>query len=322
MDYFTIQLNALVLDPEQYLNNFSIMRQNKVYKKEGFEGQKAIVIPRNILSTRCAKNPVISSLYITDIGYYPNAKFHYRTRQAGADQHILIYCHDGCGRAVIKGEQYSVEQGEFIIVPMKQAHIYQANEANPWTIYWVHFKGPAADAIVSMIKTKNNSYKGFIELSQTPIGLFDEIYNQLTRGYSNDNLVYANMSFWHYLVSIVFNNKLPGAVKMNGKDDIDKAIDYLTERVDQNLSLEDIAATVNLSPSHFSYVFKRKTGFSPIEYFNHLKIQQACQYLLFTNLRIKEIGDKIGINDPYYFSRMFRKVMGMSPKEYKDKRHQ
>jgi len=60
MDYFTIQLNTFVLDFELYLNNFSFMRQNKVHKKEGFEGQKAIVIPRNILSTRCAKNPVIS----------------------------------------------------------------------------------------------------------------------------------------------------------------------------------------------------------------------------------------------------------------------
>jgi AraC-like DNA-binding protein/quercetin dioxygenase-like cupin family protein len=298
------------------------MLPKKVHKKEGFEGQKAIVIPRNILSTHCAKNNVISSLYITDIGYYPKAEFHYRTRASGADQHILIYCHEGCGKAIIKGEHYSVEQGEFIIVPMKQPHIYQADENNPWTIYWSHFKGPAADGIVSMIKTQNNSFKGFIGFSEYPISLFNEIYSQLERGYSNDNLLYANMSFWHFLVSIAFNSKLPGAIKTNGKDDIDIAIDYLTERVDQTLTLEDVAAAVNLSASHFSYVFKRKTGFSPIEYFNHLKIQKACQYLLFTNLRIKEIGNKIGIDDPYYFSRMFTKVMGMSPKEYKDKRHQ
>jgi AraC-like DNA-binding protein len=298
------------------------MPEKKVYKKEGFEGQKAIVIPRNILATRCVKNAVINSLYITDIGYYPKAKFHYRTRQTGADQHILIYCHDGCGKAIIKGEHYTIQQGEFIIVPMKQAHVYQADETNPWTIFWVHFKGPVADAIVSMIKTKNNSFKGFIGFSQYPINLFDEIYNQLERGYSNDNLMYANMSFWHFLVSVIFNNRLPGVAKKSEQDDIDKAIDFLTQRIDQTLTLEDIAAAVNLSASHFSYVFKKKTGFSPIEYFNHLKIQKACQYLLFTNLRIKEIGDKIGIEDRYYFSRMFTKVMGMPPKEYKDKRHQ
>ena len=63
-----------------------------------------------------------------------------------------------------------------------------------------------------------------------------------------------------------------------------------------------------------------KTGFSPIEYFNHLKVQKACQYLLFTDLRVKEIADKLGIEDPYYFSRMFSKLMGMSPGTYRTKR--
>lgn len=298
------------------------MIEKKLYKKEGFEGQKAIVLPRKILAARCVKNGIINSMYITDIGYYPKAKFHYRTRQGGADQHILIYCHDGCGKALIKGVEYFVEQGEFIVVPMKQPHIYQADENNPWTIYWVHFKGSAADAIVSTLERKNNGFKGFVSLSQYPINLFNEIYSQLERGYSNDNLIYANMSLWHFLVSIIYNNKLPGTGKRNDKDEVDKAIDFLADRINHTLSLEEIAAAVNLSSSHFSYVFKRKTGFSPIDYFNHLKIQKACQYLLFTNLRIKEIGDKIGISDPYYFSRMFTKVMGMSPKEYKDKRHQ
>ena len=297
------------------------MIEKKPHKKEGFEGQKAIVIPRKILSARCAKNEIISPMYITDIGYYPKAKFHYRTRQAGADQHILIYCHDGCGKATIKGVEYIVEQGEFIIVPMKQPHIYQADETTPWTIYWVHFKGAAADAIVSMIEKTNKSFKGFIGFNQSPINLFNEIYSQLERGYSNDNLMYANMSLWYFLVNIIYNNKLPGVGKRNDKDEVDKAIDFLAERIERTLSLEEIAAAVNLSSSHFSYVFKRKTGFSPVEYFNHLKIQKACQYLLFTNLRIKEIGDKIGISDPYYFSRLFTKIMGMSPKEYKDKRH-
>ena len=293
----------------------------KLHKKEGFEGQKAIVIPRMILTSYCVKNPIINSLYITDIGYYPKAKFHYRVRQRGADQHILIYCHEGCGRAKIEAANYNVEQGEYVIVPMKKPHIYQADENNPWTIFWVHFKGASADAIVSMFETKHNGFKGFVRSNQQPLSLFNEIYGQLERGYSDDNVIYANMSFNHFLVSLIFNNKLPGATKQHDKNEIDKAIDFLSERIDQMLSLEDIAAAVNLSASHFCYMFKKKTGFSPIEYFNHLKIQKACQYLLFTELRIKEIGDKIGIDDPYYFSRVFTKVMGMSPKEYKRKRH-
>ncbi|HVS95503.1 MAG TPA: helix-turn-helix transcriptional regulator, partial [Puia sp.] len=59
----------------------------------------------------------------------------------------------------------------------------------------------------------------------------------------------------------------------------------------------------------------------PIEYFNHLKIQKACQYLLHTELRIKEIACKLGFEDPFYFSRMFHKLMGMSPNQYRVRKH-
>src|SRR5690606_24495582 len=102
-------------------------------------------------------------------------------------------------------------------------------------------------------------------------------------------------------------------------DEIDKAIDFLSTHLNQPLTVEEIASSVHLSVSHFSYLFKKKTGFTAIEYFNHLKIQQACQYLLFTELRVKEISYELGIDDPYYFTRIFTKVMDMSPNTYRKK---
>jgi len=101
---------------------------------------------------------------------------------------------------------------------------------------------------------------------------------------------------------------------------VELSINYMQENISQLLTLEDIARSVNFSASHYSALFRKKTGFAPIEYFNHLKIQKACQYLLYTELRIKEIADKLGIEDPYYFSRMFAKLMGQSPLQYRNKR--
>jgi AraC-like DNA-binding protein len=86
------------------------------------------------------------------------------------------------------------------------------------------------------------------------------------------------------------------------------------------LSLKEMADFSGLSVSHYSFIFKKKTGFPPLEYFNHLKIQLACQYLLFSEMKIKDIGEMLGINDPYYFSRSFRRIMGVSPKFYRESR--
>ena len=94
----------------------------------------------------------------------------------------------------------------------------------------------------------------------------------------------------------------------------------MQKNIDKALAISEIAGTVNLSPSHLTTTFKKKTGFTLIEYFNQLKTQKACQYLLFTDLRVNEIADKLGFDDPYYFTRMFTKIIGVSPVKYRSKR--
>ena len=84
------------------------------YKKEGFEGQRAIIIPRKILKEQCLDHPLIQNLFITDIGFYPKARGHFRERPHGCDQHILIYVASGCGHAEIKKESFQINAGEII----------------------------------------------------------------------------------------------------------------------------------------------------------------------------------------------------------------
>jgi len=257
---------------------------------------------------------------ITDIGYYPKAKFHSRERPRGADQHILIYCIDGQGWIKIQKNEYFIKAGEFFLVPALISHKYEASETDPWTIYWVHFTGDISNDIVSSMISQLGGYKGFIHYTEDRLNLFNNIYTQLEKGYSRDNMAYANMSFWYYLTTFMFEDKYYNSDKISKQDVTETAVNFMAKNIDQVINVDEIAQSVNLSVSHFTSMFKKKTGYPPIEYYNHLKIQKACQYLFFTDLRVKEISYKLGINDPYYFSRLFTKVMGVSPNEYRKKK--
>jgi AraC-like DNA-binding protein/mannose-6-phosphate isomerase-like protein (cupin superfamily) len=294
-----------------------------IKKKEGFQGQRAIVLPRKIIGDLCLTNAIIKGLYVTDIGYYPKARHHYRQRQHGADQHILIYCTEGKGQVQIEKKQYRLKPDDLIVIPAGSSHNYAADEKDSWTIYWIHFKGTIANAIVDTMITQFKGHHHSITYQLKRLELFDDIYGNLERGYGNDNVCYANMCLWHFLSSFLYDEKFNLPEKKQSKQDniIEPSINFMQQHLSEMLQLSDIANFVNLSVPHYSFLFRQKTGFAPIEYFNQLKIQKACQFLIFTDLRIKEIAEQLGIDDPYYFSRMFTRLMGVSPKEYRIKRH-
>jgi AraC-like DNA-binding protein len=96
-----------------------------------------------------------------------------------------------------------------------------------------------------------------------------------------------------------------------------KCDSFYAGKYQSHLSLHELSAHYNYSPSRFSSLFKQKTGYAPIDYFIQMKMQKATQLLDFTNKPIKDIASIFGFDDPYYFSRRFKKIIGMSPKKYR-----
>lgn len=288
-------------------------------KKDGFNGQRAIVLPGKIIKS-CETAALLNQLFITDIGFYPKAKFHYRERAAGSSQHILIYCIDGRGWLEINGQEMVVQAGEFLLVPAHTQHKYGSDENDPWSIYWLHFQGQAAGQLADVITAHRTRFTAPINFADERIRLFNSMYSTLESGYSADNLGYISMCCWHFMSSFCYPDVFQAPYNKEEKDAIDISIDFMQQQLHRSLSLQELANEVHISPSHYSALFRKKTGYPPLEYFNHIKVQKACQYLQFTTLQVKEIAYKLGINDPYYFSRFFSNIMGMPPLEYRNRK--
>jgi AraC-like DNA-binding protein/KaiC/GvpD/RAD55 family RecA-like ATPase len=100
---------------------------------------------------------------------------------------------------------------------------------------------------------------------------------------------------------------------------IKEAIKFLENNYNKDLSLSDIAKAVNLSPSHFNRLFKENTGYSCINYLTNLRIKKAEQLLKNVKYNVSEVAYKVGYTDPLYFSRIFKKYIGVSPIDYKNR---
>ena len=282
--------------------------------KDGFLGEQSIILPPMIVDIE-ERDPLVSSLYITDIGFYPMAEHHYRSRKNGIDQYVLIYCVDGKGWYRVGDKEYQVERNQYFILPAGVPHSYGSCEGQRWTIYWVHFKGAHAAiyaegaqkpqtigvAINSHISERNN--------------IFDEILNTLRAGNEIEDLRYASSLLHYYLASMRYLQQWRRAPQL--VDIVEAAIHYMEENIERRITLQDVTHYVGFSMSYFSAQFKRKTGVSPLAYFNRLKIRHACQLLEGTDLHVNQICYKLGFEDSLYFSRLFSKIMGVSPTTYR-----
>lgn len=282
--------------------------------KEGFVGQQMIVLPPDI-KRAASKNSITKGLYLTAIGYYPRASYHDRERRAGSPQHILIYCLDGKGYIETGKKRYDLTPNSYFIIPKGVAHHYGTSNSDPWSIYWAHFCGEHSDIFLSRYTRDLSPEVQRIPYDERRIELFNLIFLMLENNYSIRNMELANIKMQELLCSFIYHEELyPSYYKT---DYISGSIKFMKENLDQSFSIQEFASRLNYSVSHYSDLFKKKTGCSPIHYFNQLKIQRSCQFLYFTDLNIKQICVKTGFDDPYYFSRMFKKLMGVSPSKYR-----
>jgi len=289
-----------------------------IHLGEGFAGQEMFVIPRPILA-EARRHPLVRGLYPTDIGWYPNARYHYRDREEGALEDHLMMCMDGHGYVVVNDKKTHLRAGELLIIPRGCKHTYWAARENPWSIYWMHFLGEDSNYYVDRIPEVATPVAHDPSVREEAVRLFRDCLETLEDGYTLPALIYAAQSAKHILSVLLFRNPaLPMNPSIKGRGlDRDATIEYMRSRLSENVRLEEFAQEAGLSVSHFSEVFREMVHQSPMAYFTQLKIRAACRLLDLTDKSVKAVALDIGYSDPYYFSRVFKKIMGISPEKYR-----
>lgn len=285
---------------------------------EGFKGEIAIVTPYNIRDFQ-ATNEITRQLFITHIGYYPNAKYHYRRREEGTPENILIYCEKGKGWIEHNEETYNLSPNEVYIIPANESHAYGTDNRNPWSIYWIHFKGENIDMFRNILGCKLSIQDSQNSRFKDRFTLFEDMYQNLEMGYSPDNLEYISFCLMYFLASLKYLSQYREIKNVKVDDVIQKSILFMKDHLEEKITLKDIANAVGYSSSHLNTLFATRTSCSTMVYYNQLRIQRACTYLQFSDLKIKEISFRLGFYDPFHFSKSFLKEMGISPKEYRKK---
>ena len=283
------------------------------HRNEGFPGQHMVVLP-SLLVHSLHQDPLLRDLFVTATGHFPKAPGHLVQRSRGIEDVILIRILGGEGW-VDTGTRQKAEGGSLILIPAGAPHSYGAEEKNPWVIEWVHFQGTSAGAFAELFEAAHSARVLRKKGSELGAPGFAPLYHRLERGLTRLHLL-DSAAVLRSLLTELHSTLLMGA-SGDSEEAVLSSADWMLANPGAQISLNDLARAAGLSVPHYCTLFKRLTGYPPIEHFHRLKIQRACQMLDTSNLRISEIGERLGWEDPLYFSRCFRKITGKSPKSWR-----
>lgn len=277
------------------------------------------VIPQSV-QNRMSQHPLCKNLFLTEIGFEGDTTFRPFKKHGEGTHCLLIYVAKGEGWYSVKGKTYPVVENDFFVLSHDSAVRLGSSIENRWSIYWAYFSGLQAPSILVHLMGKNNFAPRKAKPLVGRIAQFNDILHHLELLENIENLVYANSRFYSFLCS--FRLTVLSSRKHAKKDGVIQSIEFMRENIHGNVTLNDLAKAAGLSVSHYSALFKKKTMQSPLNLYTSMKVQRACQMLQNKDQTIKSIAYSLGFFDQYHFSKVFKQVMGTSPKYFKSRHHE
>ncbi len=249
-------------------------------------------------------------LYINNCGYFENMTKMNILRKNGRVDHQLIYVKSGSIMAITEKGEIALTSGDVFLYRPNVPQHYRITDTT--TFFWIHFSGTEAERLVSFFKDDVYSVGELYELEKFCKSFYID-YNTVNR--------YNELIYEGRLISLFgeLSRRISG---INIKDNasfskIQKALVLMNENYRAGYSNEELAKTCNMSKYYFIKVFKETVGVTPQKYHTSLIISKSKQLLENTDYNVNEIAQLLGFDDAMYFSRLFKKSVGMSPTDHR-----
>lgn len=265
---------------------------------------------------KCEDKPI----WINSAGYY-----HFKTKDVGAnirlhgrEDYQIIYIAKGKGYFKLKEREEVIEEGHLVLYKPYEMQYYRYDYKDQSEIYWIHFTGSEVEKYFANIGRKGvNVYKvGFDKAYVSTWGnIMTEI--QIKRPYY-EQILESQMIFLLALFSRAITEERQSI--SNTHKVVQKVIEQMHRNHNEFVEVRAYAERCNMSVCWFIKNFKEITGMTPNQYMNHIKINEAKALLSNTGLNINEVADLLGFQNAFYFSKLFKKLTGKCPREWKNEK--
>ena len=240
--------------------------------------------------------------------YGPHARNHY----------LFHYVISGKGKLFANEQVYEITGGHgFLIVP-GQITTYRADEQEPWEYTWIEFDGLRVKEALTITELTKNNPVYHTHSKDIREKLVEEML-YITRHPSESpyHLIGHMYLFLDYLMQSAKSSKLVPGGKMSDFY-IKEAMNYIEQNFQNDISIEDIAGVCGINRSYLGKIFKNSVGHSPQEFLMNYRMIKATELLKLTSLSIADVGSAVGYDNQLHFSRAFKNIYGVAPREWRN----
>lgn len=240
-------------------------------------------------------------------------------RPNGLRGYILHLTTKGMGNVFKDEQQFQVTPGHLLLFPPSVPHFYErAPSCSHWLHRWVYFRPRAY--WMEWLHWQEQRQGVFIQKieDEKEFELFEHLFTQV-ESQSKSSSIYKEDLATNMLERLLLMCKDRDADKQHQHPDprVTKVCNYISEHIDAELSIKELSEVACLSASRLSHLFKQQTGMTLKAWRDDQRISLAKHLLMTTGMPIGNISRMLGYADALYFSRVFRKKVGVSPSDYR-----